>query len=178
MTINYCCHIDLNMRLLLCCQKGSFHDNKNNEKWRNLLLSAITDSLCLHPPNQTCDACSLVFFPTWAHFMPGNFWTARCGYINKLLHPAKFASEKVKLDAYLRPLMDDGLLVANLFKDRTDTKGLGRYSAGMSCIMGFQLWNSRIVSDRTEDPTLSIVCHFCCTPFYCHRALARFFPLF
>ena len=95
-------------------------------------MDAITDPLCIEPPNQGCDVCSLVFFPTWVHFMPGNFWTSRCEYVNKLLHPVKFASEKAKLDKYFQPLQDEGLMLAIIFDDREDTKGLGRYAAGTS----------------------------------------------
>ena len=96
------------------------------------MLEAVTSPLCMNPPSDKCDVCGLVFFPTWALFMPGNFWTAQCTYVDKLLHPLDFASRKKHLASYMDQLNREKLLVTSIFQDREDTRGLNRYAAGKS----------------------------------------------
>ena len=94
------------------------------------MLQAVTNERCLNPPEDSCDVCGLIFFPTWAFFMPGNFWVAQCSYINKLTPPLEFESKQQSLARYLRQLAKDGLLASTIFPDREDTRGLGRFAAG------------------------------------------------
>ena len=96
------------------------------------MLEAVTHRSCVEPPDDTCDVCGLLFFPTWAFFMPGNFWTARCSYINKLVHPLDFESKKQEVSSFLDQLKGEKLLDSIIFPDREDTRGLKRYAAGMS----------------------------------------------
>lgn len=96
------------------------------------MLEAVTHESCIDPPEDSCDVCGLVFFPTWAFFMPGNFWTARCSYINKLVPPLEFESKKEQLSDYLDKLASKKMLITRLFEDREDTRGLERYAAGES----------------------------------------------
>ena len=63
--------------------------------------------------------------------MPGNFWTARCAYVNKLVHPLEFEAKEEHLSAFFDKLRKDDLLENRIFPDREDTRGLKRYAAGM-----------------------------------------------
>ena len=96
------------------------------------MLHAITHKYCVDPPDASCDVCGMLFFPTWAFFIPGNFWTGRCSYVNKLLHPLEFESKKEHVSAYWDQLSAEKLMTNHLWEDRDDTRGLKRYSAGMS----------------------------------------------
>ena len=92
---------------------GTYHNTSHNEVWRKPLFEAAIHKDCIDPPDKSCNVCGLQFFPTWAHFMPGNFWTAQCSYINKLLPPCGIsirkgasyktllATERSKLDGHL-----------------------------------------------------------------------------
>ena len=103
-----------------------------NRSWRRSMLEAVIHPACIDPPDGSCDVCGLLFFPTWAFFMPGNFWTARCSYVNKLIHPLEFELKKKNLNAYLDELKKGQWLIGSIFPDRRDTRGLERFAAGES----------------------------------------------
>jgi len=69
--------------------KGSYNPKEivQNSYWRKFLTRAALSEECLDPPNGTCNACGLDFWPIWSPFFPGNMWTARCSYISQLLPP-------------------------------------------------------------------------------------------
>ena len=110
-------------------QTGSMHNTSHNAMWRKPLLEAATHKDCINLP-KSCNVCGLQFFPTWAHFMPGNFWTAQCRYINKLLHPTEYRNRKEILVRRLRRLEEENLIDRWIFQDAVDDEGLERYSVG------------------------------------------------
>ena len=150
---------------------GSFHNDPLQEQWRKRMLEAVTHPFCIDPPDQTCDVCTLVFFPTWTMLMPGNFWTAHCTYVSKLIHPLEFQSKKDRLDAYFNQLRNEDLLDVTIFPDREDMKGLERWAAGTSTMITREtvfvagtsiivfLLNLSSLSCRTLDLSLSLYCH-------------------
>ena len=109
---------------------GTYHNTSHNEVWRKPLLEAAIHKDCIDPPDKSCNVCGLQFFPTWAHFMPGNFWTAQCSYINKLLHPVEYRYVKEPLTKRFLQLRDQNLMDICLFQDVSDIRGVGRYAAG------------------------------------------------
>lgn len=78
-------------RVIYVHNKGSFHPSKSQDNWRYHGTAAVTSSMCLNPVDETCNACSLVWtlFPFF--HPPGNFWTAQCSYIAKILPPETYA---------------------------------------------------------------------------------------
>lgn len=51
---------------------------------------AAASEMCTNPPDASCDFCGLIVTPMpWLH-VPGNFWTARCSYVKKLLPPDEY----------------------------------------------------------------------------------------
>ncbi|KAL7579064.1 hypothetical protein ACA910_019102 [Epithemia clementina (nom. ined.)] len=94
----YCQSPNASSRVTYLHNKGSFHDNKEQTKWRQSLTIAALHPYCLNPPMpksfnesektmNTCNVCALNFEPSWTQFFPGNMWTARCDYIQKLVSP-------------------------------------------------------------------------------------------
>jgi hypothetical protein len=86
------CQVNPTHTVIYLHPKGTFHkyEDGKNDRWRQRLTSASTHHLCLNPPDDTCNVCSLHFYPVWAPFMPGNMWSAKCEYIQKLREPLHF----------------------------------------------------------------------------------------
>lgn len=81
------------IRVIYMHNKGSAKFNeagtsKNiyNNIWRRISMSGVTSQLCLEPKDDQCDVCGLNF----AGIFAGNFWTAKCSYVSKLLAPRKY----------------------------------------------------------------------------------------
>ena len=118
--------------------KGTFHNTTENIAWRKAMLMAITHPSCLDPPGykdnlddqSTCNVCGLLFFPAWTLMMPGNFWTAKCWYVNKLLHPVEFIVKKKKLEQQFRSWKREGLLDTDLWSLGASQRGESRFAAG------------------------------------------------
>jgi hypothetical protein len=109
--------------------KGSFHHaDGDNERWRRMMTLAVTSEMCLNPPDNSCNVCGLIFYNLWTLFFPGNFWTADCSYINKLVRPDVF--EEQMTDITERALLNrlQRKFATNLFTDRSDHFGIERYS--------------------------------------------------
>lgn len=72
-------------RVLYLHTKGSSRDDPGQKYWRANMMEAVLHADC---HSRRCDACGLQaeVYP-WAHYT-GNFWTADCSYIHKLLPPA------------------------------------------------------------------------------------------
>jgi hypothetical protein len=76
--------------------KGTFHPVEtpylSQSAWRTHMTRAIVHDDCLQSPSNdpVCDACGLVALPFPTLHFPGNFFTARCEYIRKLLPPTEF----------------------------------------------------------------------------------------
>lgn len=92
------CQENGNDEVIYVHNKGSFHSQLQGgwgyirqDVWRRMGTMAAASELCLKPLNDdTCDFCGLIATPLpWLH-VPGNFWSARCSYIQKLLHPQKY----------------------------------------------------------------------------------------
>jgi len=94
---------DDDVRVVYIHSKGSFHSQRgDNDRWRRHMMSAVTSPECLSlslspSPSSTlvsepkiCSVCGLLFSPLWTFMYPGNFWTARCSYVRKLLPPRAF----------------------------------------------------------------------------------------
>ena len=69
--------------------KGSFHAHETNGMQRYCLTSGALSQECMHLPKQ-CNVCSTRMTPIPQPHTPGNMWTARCGYIAKLINPKDF----------------------------------------------------------------------------------------
>ena len=89
---------------------GSHHKMPVNAALRKHMLEAVSNPSCINPPDSTCTLCGLLFSPRWTHLLPGNFWTAPCSYINKLLPPVEFKHKMQRLQKYVMRLENDEAL--------------------------------------------------------------------
>ena len=96
------------------------------------MLNAVTHPSCITPPESTCNLCGLSFVPGWTHLMPGNFWTAPCSYINKLLPPLEFKRKNQLLQNQFMKIYEEGLLEFSLWKRSPMTQGVNEWSSGKS----------------------------------------------
>lgn len=115
--------------------KGSHHSRGGaNDLWRQHMTRAVTSRACYNAVNTddttVCDACGLLFQAIPSLHFPGNFWTARCDYIVKLLHPtSEFGSKLASTLSIMDTYVDHGLLTRQLYNDTADwTTGRGRYA--------------------------------------------------
>ena len=74
------------------------------------MLDAVTHPTCINPPGLACNICGLMFAPKWTHIIPGNFWTAQCSYINKLVSPLEFRDKMQRLRKYFMRLKERKLV--------------------------------------------------------------------
>ena len=75
--------------------KGSQHDwGGNNTHLRHFMMRAVTSTTCHNMPDY-CNTCGASFSPLPYPAYHGNFWVARCSYIQKLI-PVTELSEKLK----------------------------------------------------------------------------------
>ena len=84
-------------RVLYLHPKGSFHSHHNEtdlhvsqEKWRRNMLTAASSKLCVEPSDDECSVCGLLALPFPSLHFPGNFFTAKCEYVRKVLPPREF----------------------------------------------------------------------------------------
>lgn len=84
-------------RVIYMHSKGSYHNTSANVYWRRHMGKAVTSSECVEPPEASCQVCGLQFYPLWTPFFPGNFFTARCDYVARLLPPKGFATELARV---------------------------------------------------------------------------------
>ena len=75
--------------------KGSFHPSGPNTVLRRFLTTSVASRECLGLP-ETCTVCSGRFSPLPHPHYPGNMWTARCSYIEKLMPPLGFEAAMKK----------------------------------------------------------------------------------
>jgi hypothetical protein len=116
-------------RVIYMHSKGSFHHaDGDNDRWRRMMTLAVTSEMCLNPPDNSCNVCGLIFYNLWTMFLPGNFWTADCSYIKKLVRPETFEEQMTDITekALLNRLQKK--FATNLFTDRSDHFGIERYS--------------------------------------------------
>lgn len=115
-------------RVVYMHNKGSFHEHPFNEQWRRLMTYSVTSEECLHPSDGTCNLCGLYFVAERGFFMPGNFWTARCDYVERLKEPKRFAvrSTEVMKEALLMNLKHEFDFDMYAFAD--ENYGVDRYA--------------------------------------------------
>jgi hypothetical protein len=77
----------------------------------------------------SCNVCGLIFYNVWTHFFPGNMFTARCDYVQKLLPPAEFEIKMNDLVGDVLLMRLRNIFVTRLFPtDRADLFGLHRHA--------------------------------------------------
>ena len=92
------CKENPNFTVMYIHSKGTLSQNFKNNRLRDILMKAVTSKECLDlPKDGSCDTCSTQFtyFPVPSY--AGNMFTARCSYVNKLIHPQKFIQEKERV---------------------------------------------------------------------------------
>jgi hypothetical protein len=98
----------------------------------NLILHmtlAVTSKLCLDPePSSPCNVCGLIFYTMWTFFFPGNMFAATCEYINKLLPPDSYEEAMSSFVGKMLLRRVRAQITSNLFHDRMDYFGYGRYA--------------------------------------------------
>jgi hypothetical protein len=101
-------------KVLYLHDKGSFHTNRDNEKFRKTLNCFVLNPNCISALDKY-DTCGFKLSPIpWMHYT-GNFWWARCNYINKLIDP-------------LTPRINETFMAqAKKFGEQKCTAVLGRY---------------------------------------------------
>mmetsp|Transcript_20907 Transcript_20907/g.42609 ORF Transcript_20907/g.42609 Transcript_20907/m.42609 type:complete len:888 (+) Transcript_20907:64-2727(+) len=117
-------------RVVYIHSKGSYHSSTHNNNWRREMTNSVLHQDCLFPPNDACDVCGAQFYTRFSFMFPGNMWTAKCSYIQKLLSPEKGGLyEKLKRESIVKffKLRLWGQLNSTLMEDRVDYFGLGRY---------------------------------------------------
>lgn len=114
--------------------KGSLHEKEGeNSYWRRSLTTAVTSLDCLKPPNGSCNVCGLLFNMLPYVHAPGNFWTAQCSYINKLLPPKEYKTKVEKTHQELTELRKKGKITIDIYghKQWPWRFGTGRYTNEM-----------------------------------------------
>jgi hypothetical protein len=116
---------DESLRVVYLHNKGSFHSRVGNERWRRHLTAAAMNEHCLNPPNDTCNICGLQFWPVGGvPFFPGNMWTAKCSYVQKLLPPSGFETQMESVLKKAIDLQNEGRIVNGIYAMPRNT-GLG-----------------------------------------------------
>jgi hypothetical protein len=93
-------------------------------------MRAVTSKLCLEPTDPSCNMCGLLALPWPAPHFTGNFFTAQCQYVKKLIPPKAFIpamNEVIAKAVYQRTI--HWRFVANLLPDTPWHFGTDRYSS-------------------------------------------------
>jgi len=117
-------------RVIYMHSKGSYHESKGkNHWWRRHMTDAVTHRDCLAPPDQSCNLCGLLFTPLpWLHHS-GNFFTAQCDYINRLLPVREFQDRMQTLSKETRRrVYNTKQFTLNMLPDDDAYLGLGRFA--------------------------------------------------
>jgi hypothetical protein len=114
--------------------KGTYHQNAENHRWRRHMTAAVTSPDCVRsvssPGEAACNVCGLLFHPLWTFFFPGNFFTASCSHVQKLIPPNDFATRTAAVADEVQERLKDGRMSAHLFTiDNPGNVGIGRYAA-------------------------------------------------
>jgi hypothetical protein len=125
------CHHHESHKAIYMHSKGSYHSNGGrNEGWRRHMTMAVTNELCLDPPNNdTCNVCGLMLFVMPAFMFRGNFWAADCSYVNQLVPALDFDDRLRRIQETARQLQNQSQLLMNLQADIDDNFGRGRYAS-------------------------------------------------
>lgn len=110
--------------------KGSYHNPgwevpeyklpMNQGMWRSYGTDAATHEQCLgrrhwdDTADDACNVCGLLWtpIPAWSHF-PGNFFSACCSYVQKLLRPSHYQTlhQHLLKETYI-PMVETGKMIA------------------------------------------------------------------
>ena len=156
---------DNDTRVVYIHSKGSYHPSYQNNYWRREMTNSVLHPDCLFPPDDQCDVCGAQFYSRFSFMFPGNMWTAKCSYIQKLLPPDEGGEyDKRKRESIIKffKLRLWGHLDATLMEDRVDYYGLGRYRlehwvAGHASVRPCELHRknvtfARMLKGRVEPP--------------------------
>jgi len=119
--------------------KGSHHADSwtdpsskremRKDVWRRHGAAAAVHPDCRRASNNNkCNVCGLLWTPVpWNH-APGNFWTARCDYIRKLVKPSHYEQKHNQLfHSTYNPMREAGKMVAT----KTFLMGQSRWAMEM-----------------------------------------------
>jgi hypothetical protein len=125
----YCQH-NPNNRVGYIHNKGSYNSrNARNHWWRRHMTLAVTDRDCMSPPDSRCNICGLNFYALpFIHFS-GNFFTAHCSYINKLLPIEVFRRKMSVLANQTLEYEQQGRFLFHTFRNQDTYMGLDRYAS-------------------------------------------------
>lgn len=131
------CHAFPQHKIIYLHSKGSYNSRGGrNHFWRRHMTHAVTHQQCLERvfsssmADSSCDMCGLVFNPLpWIHYS-GNFFTAECRYIRKLLPLPTYRKQMALLAHQItRPYANASRLLFQLFPDKDAYLGLERYAS-------------------------------------------------
>jgi hypothetical protein len=82
------CHLNPLSKVLYFHNKGSYHPSPRNDLFRSLLNAFVLNPHCLSAlDTHAYDTCGWRISPVPTVHYSGNFWWARCAYINQLVDP-------------------------------------------------------------------------------------------
>eukprot|EP00563_Minutocellus_polymorphus_P002553 CAMPEP_0181043448 /NCGR_PEP_ID=MMETSP1070-20121207/12717_1 /TAXON_ID=265543 /ORGANISM="Minutocellus polymorphus, Strain NH13" /LENGTH=307 /DNA_ID=CAMNT_0023121785 /DNA_START=316 /DNA_END=1239 /DNA_ORIENTATION=+ len=121
----------INRRATYLHNKGSFHPSQSNDNWRRAMTDAALSQRCSQPPNSTCNVCGLQFAAPpgmFTNLFPGNMFTARCDYVNRLLHPKEYVKRQTDVVRKSFQLRDQGRFYFKEKDHKAWVTGLRRYA--------------------------------------------------
>eukprot|EP01032_Pedospumella_encystans_P015363 gene15363-17577_t len=80
------CNANPNVKVLYFHNKGSHHYTEKNQEFVKLLNCYVLNTHCIEALNDH-DTCGWRISPFPVPHYSGNFWWARCSYVNTLIHP-------------------------------------------------------------------------------------------
>jgi hypothetical protein len=129
-------------RVVYMHNKGSYHSELGKaDRVRRHLTLAVTNEKCLNPPDDSCSACGLNFFTVWSLQFPGNFFSTKCSYVNKLIPPDEFPERLTAVYDLKRQRIKENPLYLEIspnFTGWAEQFGKGRYIA--STLRFLMMW--------------------------------------
>ena len=101
---------------------------QKNTRFRKFSQKAVTSRDCLRPTNDTCNVCGLFFEPWPVVSFPGNAFSAKCSYINRLMEPESFELNQPRLGALTSHSIERGVLAAAAAEPDSATLGYFQHS--------------------------------------------------
>ena len=128
------CHVYDSHRVIYMHTEGSDPNIPPGEEIGIRMTEAVTSEMCLAPKKETCNLCGLVYYPFGGSSMPGDFWTAGCSYIQKLVPPRAFKEKNHNLMKEVLMLKALGKFSSRMFPQLEGSNsekfhGLGEYAA-------------------------------------------------
>jgi len=84
--LHHFCHANPASKVLYFHDKGSYHYNDENQEFVKLLNCYVLNTHCIEALDDH-DTCGWRISPIPVPHYSGNFWWARCSYINTLINP-------------------------------------------------------------------------------------------